>query len=60
MARDKTTDPQPRGKSQDGRNLTSNVTPTPYLHRHPYANTTQTRPLTTPDSPWKLPKNTNY
>ena len=35
------------GASQDGRSLTSNVTPTPYLHRHPYANTTQTRPLTT-------------
>jgi len=29
MARDKPTDPQPRGKSQDGRSLTSNVAPTP-------------------------------
>ena len=27
MARDKPTDPQPRGKSQNGRSLTSNVTP---------------------------------
>ena len=29
MARDKPTDPQPGGKSQDERNLTSNGTPTP-------------------------------
>jgi len=28
MARDKPTDPQPRGKGQDGRSLTSNLTPT--------------------------------
>ena len=47
MARDKPTDPQPRGKSQDGQSLTSNVTPTPYLHSHPYAKTTQTRAVTT-------------
>ena len=42
-----TADPQPRGKGQDRRSLTSNVTPTPYLHRHPYAKTTQTRAFTT-------------
>jgi len=37
MARDKPTNPLPRGKGQDGRSLTSNVTTTPYLYRHPYA-----------------------
>jgi len=47
MARDKPTDPQPRGKGKDGRSLTSNVTPTPYLQHHPYAKITRIRPVTT-------------
>jgi len=34
-------------KGKDGRSLTSSVTHTPYLHRHPYANTAASRLLTT-------------
>ena len=49
VARDKPTDPQPRGKGKDGRSLTSSVYPTHfyYLHRHPYAMVDQIRAVTT-------------
>jgi len=35
------------GKGQVGRSLASVVTHTPYLHRHPYANTDASCPFTT-------------
>jgi len=48
VARDKRTDPQPRGRRQNKRSLTSNITPTTlYLHHHPYAKTTHIQAVTT-------------
>ena len=46
VARDKPTDPQPRGKGQDGRSLTYNVTPTPF--NTSTATPTPTLPESTP------------
>jgi len=39
--------PIPHTGGQHGRSLTSNVTPTQYLHHHPYAMLDQTCPFTT-------------